>query len=403
LQNPEGLVTVEFPISSFRISTADTPARRRYRARETRPGLVFLGVIICTARVLSMREATMSVRSIGLGRVFFAVALFTSVCAACHARPDEEGTQRAQAASLPAPFAPLSPPTTSPPPQPSPAVDPALLERGRYFANAIVDCKSCHTRRSDVDQTQALSPEWTGGEVFDRRWNLPGALITPNLTPDRETGLGAWTDDEVRRAVRQGLNRAGEPLFPLMPAHLYQSMADADLTALIAFLRSLPPQKKPTERVTQLDMPRSALPRLPELAGPVAAPPTEDPVARGKYIVTLANCITCHSPTAKGKLLEGRFLAGGVAFTTPFGSFVSPNITSDPDTGIGRHSDADLVRLFREGTLRNGKQVFANFMPWYVYRNMTDADIAAVIAFLRSAPAINNDTHLAENQFPLGG
>lgn len=255
----------------------------------------------------------------------------------------------------------------------------------------------------DVDQTQALSAEWAGGEVFDRRWTLPGTLITPNLTPDVETGLGAWTDDEVRRAIRQGLNRAGEPLFPLMPAHLYQNMADTDLDALIAFLRSLPPQKKPTARVTQLDMPRSALPRLPALTEPVPAPLETDPVARGKYIVTLANCITCHSPTTRGKPVDGRFLAGGVAFTTPFGNFVAPNITPDMETGIGNHTDQELLRLFREGKLKTGKQVFANFMPWYVYRNMSDADLAAVIAFLRSVPAVKLDVRLAENQHPLGG
>jgi len=324
---------------------------------------------------------------------------------ACRSEADERRAGHSEVSTL----ALGTPPSPAPPAASAPraeasagASDPALLARGRYFANAIVDCTSCHTQRSDVDQTQLLGPEWAGGEVFDRRWDLPGSLITPNLTPDRETGLGTWADEELWRAVRQGVNRAGEPLFPLMPAHLYRNMADDDLRALTAFLRSLPPQKKPTDRVTQLDMPRSALPRLPELGGPVAGPPPGDAVARGKYIVTLANCITCHSPTQKGQLLEPRFLAGGVAFTTPFGNFVSPNITPDAETGIGRHSDADLVRLFREGMQKNGKQVFANFMPWYVYRNMTDEDLAAVIAYLRSLPPVKNDVRLAENQYPLG-
>jgi mono/diheme cytochrome c family protein len=284
-----------------------------------------------------------------------------------------------------------------------PGVSPELLAHGRYLANAVLDCKSCHTRRADADQTQLLAPEWTGGEVFDRRWDLPGVIISPNLTPDRQTGIGAWTDDELRRAIRQGINRAGEPLFPLMPSHLYQKLADADLDALIVFLRSLPAQKKPTDRVTELDMPRSALPRLPALAGPVSAPPASDPVARGQYIVALANCITCHAPTVKGQALGDRFLAGGVAFTTPFGTFVSPNITPDPETGIGLYTDAELERLLREGKRKDGKQVIANFMPWYVYRNLTQADVAAVIAYLRSLPAVRNDVRLAENQFPLGG
>ena len=201
----------------------------------------------------------------GLGRsARVAAAFFAMFLGACRSGADADGAPHDQAASASAlPRAAAASVASSSPvaaPSPSPA-DAQLLERGRYFATAIVDCTSCHTRRSEVDQTQLLGAEWSGGEVFDRRWNLPGSLITPNLTPDRETGVGAWTDDELRRAIRQGVNRAGETLFPLMPAHLYQHMADVDLAALIAFLRSLPAQKKPTDRVTQLDMPRSALPQ----------------------------------------------------------------------------------------------------------------------------------------------
>jgi mono/diheme cytochrome c family protein len=331
-------------------------------------------------------------------------ALVALLSLACDSRPADERThvQALTTASGPNPGG-KNQASLPPGGERSTGVSPELLARGRYFANAIVDCKACHTRRVEADQTQLLAPEWTGGEIFDRRWNLPGVLVTPNLTPDRETGIGNWSDDELRRAIRQGLNRAGEPLFPLMPAHFYRSMADTDLDALIAFLRALPAQKKSSDTATQLDMPRSALPRVPALSAPVSAPPEGDPVARGKYIVTLANCITCHAPTAKGQPLPDRFLAGGVAFTTPFGSFVTPNITPDPETGIGQHTDAELVRLFREGKRKDGKQLMMNFMPWYIYRNMTDADLADVIAFLRSLPAVKNDVKLAENQFPLGG
>jgi len=280
----------------------------------------------------------------------------------------------------------------------------SLAERGRYFANAVVDCRACHTLRKPNDQSIAEGPEWAGGEVFDGKiWKLPGVFVTPNLTSDKETGLGSWTDAEIARAIRQGINRKGERLFPLMPSHFFQSMADEDLAGLIAFLRTLPPVKKPTEQQTVMTIERSSVPSLPPIVAPVPLPPEGDKVARGKYIATLANCHTCHSPTQKGQPLKERTLAGGVSFTTPFGAFVSPNITPDPETGVGKWTNEDFKTLFRTGKRKSGPQIVANFMPWYVYKNMTDADLDAVIAYLRSLPPVKNDVSKLPNQFQLGG
>jgi mono/diheme cytochrome c family protein len=286
----------------------------------------------------------------------------------------------------------------------APAVPATPLDRGRYFANAIVDCRACHTARKLEDQSVAEGPEWAGGEIFDGKiWKLPGVFVTPNLTPDKEGGLGSWTDAEIGRAVREGKNKKGERLFPLMPAHFFQNMADEDLAGLIAYLRSLEPAKKPTQKATAMTIERSSIPDLPKITAPVPLPPPNDPVARGKYIVTLANCNTCHSPTQKGEFISGRMLAGGVSFTTPFGAFVSPNITPDPETGVGKWSKEDFYRLFRTGVRKSGAHLTKNFMPWYIYKNMTDADLDAVIAYLRSIPAVTNNTNAVANQFQLGG
>jgi mono/diheme cytochrome c family protein len=278
------------------------------------------------------------------------------------------------------------------------------LERGRYVANAITDCRACHTSRKTEDQSKAEGPEWAGGEIFDGKiWKLPGVFVTPNLTPDNETGLGSWTDAEIGRAIREGKNRKGERLFPLMPAHFFQSMADDDLAGIIAYLRSLEPAKKPTQKNTVMTIERSVIPDLPKIIAPIPLPSSDDPVARGKYIVTLANCHTCHSPTQKTEPISGRMLAGGVHFTTPFGAFVSANITPDPESGVGKWSKEDFYKLFRTGVRKGGAQLTANFMPWYIYKNMTDADLDAVIAYLRSIPAVKNDVHALPNQFQLGG
>ncbi len=208
------------------------------------------------------------------------------------------------------------------------------LERGTYLTSAVVDCVHCHTKRDLNDFRNAHGPEWAGGEVFDAAWKIPGTVITPNLTSDVETGIGAWTDDEVERAIREGVNRQGERLFPLMPSHYFQAMSDEDLAGIVAVLQSLPPATKPTTQQTVLQMPREALPKLPPITSPVPPSPT-DPVARGEYLVRLANCRTCHSPTKGGQEIQERFLAGGVYFTTPFGSFPTPNLTPDPVTGLG--------------------------------------------------------------------
>jgi mono/diheme cytochrome c family protein len=188
-----------------------------------------------------------------------------------------------------------------------------------------------------------------------------------------------------------------------MPAHFFQSMADEDLAGIIAFLRTLEPAKKPTPKVTAMTIPRAAVPDLPPITAPVPLPPAGDELARGKYIVTLANCHTCHSPTQKTLPLKERTLAGGVSFTTPFGAFVSANITPDPETGVGKWTKEDFRKLFRTGVRKSGAQLTANFMPWYIYKNMTDADLDAVIAYLRSLPAVKNDVTNIKNQFQLGG
>jgi mono/diheme cytochrome c family protein len=303
---------------------------------------------------------------------------------------------------------PKQPAAVAPPPAPAATLqDGALpgatpLQRGTYLTSAVVDCAHCHTKRDVNDWTIEHGPEWAGGETFGAEWKIPGTIITPNLTPDMATGLGAWTDDEVKRAIREGLNRNGERLFPLMPSHYFQAMSDEDIDGIVAFLRSLPPTPKPSTEVTTLQIPREAIPKLPPITAAVPPSPT-DPVGRGEYLVRLANCRTCHSPTKGGQEIKERFLAGGVYFTTPFGSFPTPNLTPDPETGLGAWTDDEIKTLLTTGVRKNGQRVVANFMPWWIYRNMAPADLDAIVAYLRSLPPVKSDRYLPENQFPLGG
>ena len=299
-------------------------------------------------------------------------------------------------------------PAAPPPPAPVATLqDGALpgatpLQRGTYLTSAVVDCAHCHTKRDVNDWMVEHGPAFAGGETFGAEWKIPGTIITPNLTPDTETGLGAWTDAEVKRAIREGLNRNGERLFPLMPAHYFQAMSDEAVDGIVAFLRSLPPTPKPTTEVTTLQIPRDAIPKLPPITAAVPPSPT-DPVGRGAYLVRLANCRTCHSPTKGGQEIQERFLAGGVYFTTPFGSFPTPNLTPDPETGLGAWTDDQIKTLLTTGVRKSGQRVVANFMPWWIYKNLAPSDLDAIVAYLRSLTPVKNNIYLAENQFPLGG
>ncbi len=277
------------------------------------------------------------------------------------------------------------------------------LERGRYIAEAVADCTGCHTRHNPYNFAETTGPAWAGGEEFGPEWGLPGSFVTPNITPDPETGIGLWTPTEIRDAIRHGVNREGERLFPLMPSHMYRAMSDRDVDSLVLYLRSVPAAKHPSKRVSDLKMPRSAIPPLPPLAEPVPEPPS-DPVGYGEYLVVIANCLTCHSPTqGGGQPVPGKLLAGGVKITAPFGTLSTPNITPDMKTGIGAYTEDDFVRLLKEGVKRGGAPLFLNYMPWYIYRHMTVEDIKAMYAYLRSLPPIENEVGKAANQYPLGG
>ncbi len=284
-------------------------------------------------------------------------------------------------------------------PEEAEAVD-LRYQRGWYMAEAIGDCQGCHTKRNPPDFSVPFGEEWAGGEEFGWDWKLPGSFVTPNLTPDVETGLGTWTTDDIKNAIRNGFDKDGQRLFPLMPSHYYQSMSDDDLDDLVYYLQKLPARKKPMEQETELSIAREDIPPLPLVTH--VPTPAADPVSRGRYIVVTANCLTCHTTTEKGRHIESRYMAGGVLITAPWATVVPPNITPAEKTGVAGYTEEEFFRLMRTGIKRNGARLLFNYMPWYVYKNMTDADIQAVYAYMMSVPPIENDVNDPKNQFPLG-
>src|SRR5215468_46851 len=118
---------------------------------------------------------------------------------------------------------------------------PQRLERGRYLAISLLGCTTCHTPR---DFTKHGAPAVAGMDFAGQPINLPGfpgQIVVSNITPDKETGAGNWTDDQIARAIREGIKHDDTTLFPLMPYMLYKNLSDEDLASVVVYLRSLSP------------------------------------------------------------------------------------------------------------------------------------------------------------------
>jgi len=197
---------------------------------------------------------------------------------------------------------------------------PERLVRGGYLVNQVCACGACHTTRESGNI--ARDPERTdaflgGGNTFVAQGMSDGIWI-PNITPDPETGVGAWSDDELMRAIRDGVSRDGHFLLPFMPFGAYQFMSDDDVRAVVAYLRSAPPFKQPKPRAAnQLGfLPRVLFTKLGVQMHPpardVPPPDKKDAVQAGEYIATIGACAQCHSLTKKGprRRDDPQYLAG---------------------------------------------------------------------------------------------
>lgn len=269
----------------------------------------------------------------------------------------------------------------------------AVLERGRYLAEHVAACIDCHSGR---DFGRYAGPvisgtEGMGGAPFGAELGLPGTFYARNITP---AGIGRWTDHELRRAITAGVSRGGDPLFPIMPWPAFQSLCESDYQAIVAYIRTLRPI---AHRVPAAEwkIPRPATGGVvaPRLA--VKCPERSDTVAYGRYLVTLASCNDCHTPTERGAPVEARRLAGGVELPLPTGGVIrSANLTPDRETGIGNWSRDTFIAKFRTHTAESVPAVapgeLNTYMPWTVYAGMTDDDLGAIYDYLRTVPAVVN-------------
>ena len=252
------------------------------------------------------------------------------------------------------------------------------LERGRYLMQSIVACGNCHTPQGPNGPVAGM--ELAGGLRFEEP---PFSAVAPNITPDKATGIGHWTDAQIVTAIRDGRRPDGSLIGPPMPMGLYRDLSDKDAAAIVAYLRSVKPVvNKVDKSVYRMPLPPAYGPPV----GKVADVPRSDKIAYGRYLAgPLGHCVECHStPGPQGAPdLVNKLGAGGMVFSGPWGKSVATNITS---TNLARYSDAALKKVITTGVRPDGSRLKPPIGTDY-YAKMTPADLDAVVAYLRSLPA----------------
>jgi mono/diheme cytochrome c family protein len=258
------------------------------------------------------------------------------------------------------------------------------VAHGKYLAT-IAGCIDCHSPL-DEKGVPDFNRAYAGGQPFDL--GPLGTVFSKNLTSDKETGLGNWTDEEIKVAMRTGVSRDGLHLFPIMPYAYFNQMADADVDAIVAYLRTIPPVVNEVPRVQIV--PVEQLPKFTMPDKPIVAPDPKDTAARGQYLMhTTTECSDCHTPLDPntGAPIVERYLSGGQPYIGPWGTVYGGNITPDPETGIGKWTDDEVKRVIREGVLKDGRR--AVLMPWRIYRERRTISRGPVLLRHDVKPIVN--------------
>jgi len=274
---------------------------------------------------------------------------------------------------------------------------PEQLARGDYLFNAVLGCPVCHSERNYAAFGGPPVPPLGAGRTcaepgkplpgLAESGGMPGTICFRNITP-HATGIAGWSDGEILRAIREGIGKDDRALFPIMPAFIYRNLADTDAQAIVAYLHTLTPVNNPLP-ATDINFPVNWIIRLlPEpLAGPVAQTDPADTLAYGEYLATVARCAFCHSPrdSRTRTPIAGLEFSGGVSFQGKNGLMYSTNLTSDA-SGLGDITEAQFIALFRRNDDPTATDL--NLMPWTYFAGMRDADLAAILSFLKSLPPL---------------
>jgi len=263
---------------------------------------------------------------------------------------------------------------------------------GQYLVESVAICFECHSERDYSKPGWPIPPGRKGSGRILRGEGTSDVIVAPNISPDKETGIGAWTDDEIKRAIVGGIGRDGRQLFPEMPYHYFNLLNASELDAIVKYLRTIPRVKSSLPRMAQY-VPGPNPPNVPMDSIQLTA--HSDAIKRGQYLVRLAGCETCHTPRNAQGFIPGMEFAGGSVFRHADGEAdAASNLTPDP-TGIGNVTEEHFLAVMRTG--HSGDRQINSAMPWLFYRNMTDSDLRAIFAYLSALPPI---THKIDNTRP---
>lgn len=288
-------------------------------------------------------------------------------------------------------------PDVNPPENVTVKSTPERIAHGQYLAEHVAICLDCHSERDFSKFAGPLVPGsyGKGGELFGKdNMGFPGNLYAKNLTPAE---IKDWTDGELLRAITQGVTKDNVALFPLMPYPNYNTMSREDAYSIIAYLRNLRPIENKVPD-SELDFPLNMIVKTMPIKtyNPQPVPDKNNSVEYGKYLVTMASCGECHTPTEKGEPVKGMHFAGGMEFNLPAGTVRSANITPDMETGIGKWAKEDFILRFKSMDTDTAKNIpvtkdqFNTIMPWTQYGGMTEEDLGSIYEYLRTVKPVSH-------------
>ena len=275
-------------------------------------------------------------------------------------------------------------------PQIKASTDSAVIARGKYLAFGPAHCADCHgTPGSQKRIEKGQEVPLAGGNKFA----LPiGDFFVRNITPDKETGIGRYTDEEIARMLRYGVRPDGTAVLPFMPFH---NTSDEDLTAIISFLRSQQPVKHNVPDHAPNVVGNIVKAFLLKPVGPTGEVPKtvkrDTSAAYGKYLAaSVANCYGCHT---NRDMVTGTFtgepFAGGLRMESSFEPekyyFITPNLTPDSTGRIFGWTEEMFIKRFRQGKIYPGTH-----MPWGPFSRMSDDELKAIYNYLKSVKPVRN-------------
>jgi mono/diheme cytochrome c family protein len=254
------------------------------------------------------------------------------------------------------------------------------VKRGDYLVNTIMTCGNCHTPKGPP--AAVAGKDFSGGLSWDEP---PFKVTASNITQDKETGIGAWTDAQIKTLLRTGKRPNGVQIAEVMPTSFYGIVTESDMDAIVAYLRTVKPvANKMPDPVYKIALPHHAFPGSEK---PFTDAMMSDPVKKGFYLATVGHCMECHTPFGPrgGKDFVADLGKGGMKFPGPWGESVSRNITPSKTKGIGAWTDAEIKTAVTQGKSKDGSPLKPP-MGYPYYARMTGADLDAVVAYLRTVP-----------------